>query len=104
MSRPDAPIPVGYAAITIDERTCIGCDQCVEACQVDVFLPSPGEGKERRAPIVAWPEECWHSGDCIAACPVPGAIRLEKIPKNLVEWRRITTGTIHRLSSEGVAS
>ena len=101
MSRPDAPIPDGYAAITIDEKLCIGCDQCVEACQVDVFLPSPHKGQ---APLVAWPEECWHSGDCIAACPVPGAIRLEKIPKNLVEWRRVTTGEILRLSPRGVAS
>ena len=101
MSRPDAPIPNGYAAITIDEKLCIGCDQCVEACQVDVFLPSPDKAK---APLVAWPEECWHSGDCIAACPVPGAIRLEKIPKNLVEWRRVTTGEILRLSPRGVAS
>jgi NAD-dependent dihydropyrimidine dehydrogenase PreA subunit len=101
VSRPDAPIPVGYAAITIDEKTCIGCDQCVEACQVDVFLPSAEKGKP---PAVAWPEECWHSGDCIAACPVPGAIRLEKIPKNRVEWRRTTTGEILRLSPQGVAS
>jgi NAD-dependent dihydropyrimidine dehydrogenase PreA subunit len=101
VSRPDAPIPDGYAAITIDPVLCIGCDRCVEACQVDVFLPA---GEAGAAPAIAWPEECWHSGDCVAACPVPGAIRLEKIPKNRVEWRRTTTGAIHRLSPDGVAS
>ena len=67
------------------------------------FRPEPLEDAGK-APHVAWPEECWHSGDCIAACPVPGAIRLEKIPKNLVEWRRVTTGEILRLSPRGVAS
>ena len=86
--------PSRFDPITIDPVLCIGCDRCIEACQVDVFVPSIVKGA---APIVAYPGECWHSGDCVVVCPVPGAIVLEKMIENNVEWKRKATGEIFSL-------
>jgi NAD-dependent dihydropyrimidine dehydrogenase PreA subunit len=81
--------PAGFDPVTIVPELCIACDRCVEACQVDVFLPSSEKGK---APLVAFPGECWYSGDCVSVCPVPGAIYLNVMEKNRVEWKRKKTG------------
>ncbi|MFQ5790879.1 MAG: ferredoxin family protein [Acidobacteriota bacterium] len=83
------PVPAAFEPITIFPELCIGCNRCVDACQVDVFLPSTRKGA---APLVSYPGECWHSGDCVADCPVPGAIRLNVMPKNRVHWKRKETG------------
>ena len=88
------PEPARFDPITIDEALCIGCDRCVEACQVDVFLPRADKGA---APVVAYPGECWHSGDCVVVCPGPGAIVLEKMQDNDVEFKRKETGEIRHL-------
>jgi NAD-dependent dihydropyrimidine dehydrogenase PreA subunit len=82
-------VPSSFEPITIVPELCIGCDRCVDACQVDVFLPGPEDGAP---PVVNYPGECWHSGDCVAVCPVPGAIRLNVMPKNRVRWKRKKTG------------
>ena len=59
----------------INEDACIGCGQCVEACQCDVYYGTgPGEVAK-----VTYPEECWHCNACIFSCPVDDAIRL-RIP------------------------
>lgn len=88
-----APDSSAFDPIRIDPALCIACDRCVEACQVDVFLPHPDKGK---APLVVYPGECWHSGDCVVVCPVPGAIELLRMPKNSVEWKRKKSGeTFH---------
>ena len=83
------PESAAFEPITIVSELCIGCNRCVDACQVDVFLPRSEKGA---APVVMYPGECWHSGDCVAVCPVPGAIRLNVMPKNRVHWKRKTTG------------
>jgi len=75
--------------VSFDEELCIGCDLCVEACQVDIMLPSPQEGSP---PIVAYPEECWYEGSCVDACPVPEAITLNRLPKDSVHFQRKNTG------------
>jgi len=78
-----------YTAIAIDEERCTGCNDCVEVCQVDVFLPAAELGDP---PILAYPGECWHCGDCVDACPVQGAIDMIPMPKNRVQWKRKETG------------
>jgi NAD-dependent dihydropyrimidine dehydrogenase PreA subunit len=83
------PEPSSFEPITIVPEHCTGCNRCVEACQVDVFLPTPEKGG---APLVAYPGECWHSGDCVDVCPEPGAIRLNTMEKNKVRWKRTGTG------------
>lgn len=59
--------------ILFDEEKCLGCNSCVEACQVDILLPNPEKGKH---PIVAYPGECYYCGCCGMACPVDGALTL----------------------------
>ena len=54
--------------------SCVGCNACVNICQVDILIPSPEKGKH---PIVLYPGECYYCGACVMACPHDGAIRLE---------------------------
>lgn len=75
--------------LSFDPDVCIGCNICVDVCQVDVMLPNVEEGSP---PVVAYPEECWYDGSCVAACPVPGAISLKRMPKDRVRYRRKDTG------------
>lgn len=50
----------------INQEECIGCGECYEACQSDVFHKTDdGEGTE-----VMYPEECWHCNACVFVCPV----------------------------------
>jgi NAD-dependent dihydropyrimidine dehydrogenase PreA subunit len=69
--------------IRFDEGKCIGCNRCLEACQVDVFLPGP-KGKR---PEVAFPGECWYCGCCVMECP-NGAIELRHPLMNRARWVR----------------
>ena len=59
--------------LRFDEKLCVGCNRCVEACQIDVLLPNPVKGAP---PLVMWPGECWYCGACVMECPRKGAIRL----------------------------
>jgi NAD-dependent dihydropyrimidine dehydrogenase PreA subunit len=68
--------------LSFDADLCISCNLCVEVCQVDIMLPSPGVGEP---PLVAYPEECWYDGSCVDACPVPGAISLNSLARNRVQ-------------------
>ncbi len=58
--------------VIFNEDVCIGCNTCVETCQVDVYIPHPQKGKP---PIILHPEECWYCGCCANDCPVPGAMK-----------------------------
>lgn len=69
--------------IVYDEAKCIGCNRCLEICQVDIFLPNEIKGKP---PIVAYPGECWYCGCCVMACPRKGAITLQHPLMNQAVW------------------
>lgn len=56
----------------IDPELCIACEKCWRTCIGDVFYGS----KEGETPVVTYPEECWHDGNCVIDCPVEGAIKL----------------------------
>lgn len=56
------------------EELCIGCNRCMNVCQVDIMIPSHEKGKH---PIVLYPGECYYCGSCVMACPKEGAIRLQ---------------------------
>jgi NAD-dependent dihydropyrimidine dehydrogenase PreA subunit len=75
--------------VTFDRYLCIGCNVCVDVCQIDIMLPNPEDGLP---PVVAFPDECWFDGSCVSSCPVPGAITLNRMAKDRVRVRRRTTG------------
>ncbi len=72
--------------IVIDPELCIGCNQCVNTCEVDLFIPNPEKGKP---PIVQYPGECWYCGCCVMECPCKGAIKLRHPLMNQVHWKEI---------------
>jgi len=67
-------IPSSARPIRYDADLCIGCNRCVNICQVDILLPNPEKGKP---PIVGYPGECYYCGSCVMVCPQKGAIKLE---------------------------
>lgn len=69
--------------IIFDEEKCIGCNRCVEICQVDLFIPNPVKG---RVPLVLYPGECWYCGCCVVVCPAEGAITMRHPLMNQVHW------------------
>ena len=68
--------------LTFDESKCVGCNLCLEACQIDVMLPNGTKGKP---PVVAYPDECWYCGCCVMECPT-GAINLQHPLMNRTKW------------------
>lgn len=68
------PVSCSVKPIRFDESLCIGCNRCVNVCQVDIFLPTREKGQP---PMVMYPGECYYCGSCVMACPVKGAIRLQ---------------------------
>lgn len=67
------PVSSSARPILFHEELCIGCNRCLEACQVDVLVPNPEKGKP---PVAAYPGECYYCGCCGMACPRPGALEL----------------------------
>jgi NAD-dependent dihydropyrimidine dehydrogenase PreA subunit len=65
--------PSSARPLQFDEEKCVGCNICVETCQVDILLPNPVKGKP---PLVPWPGECYYCGSCVMMCPHKGAIML----------------------------
>lgn len=86
ISAPNSPV-------IINPETCIGCNECVEVCPIDVFIPNPEKGE---SPIILHPEECWYEGCCVFVCPKPGAIRLNWPVMQRVGWKRVDTGEYFR--------
>jgi NAD-dependent dihydropyrimidine dehydrogenase PreA subunit len=79
--------------ITIDEKLCNGCNNCVDICTTDILMPNPIKGK---APVMLYPEECWYAGCCIGECPT-NAIKLNFPLMARVHWQRKDTGEISRV-------
>jgi NAD-dependent dihydropyrimidine dehydrogenase PreA subunit len=84
---PNDPSP--SRPVIIDADTCIACNECVEVCPRDIFMPNPEDGKP---PRVVFQEECWYDGSCVFICPVEGAIKLHFPLMWRVPWKRKKTG------------
>ena len=82
--------PAPAEPLRFDADLCIGCNACVDVCQVDIMVPNPEAGLP---PIVLYPGECWYDGSCVDACPEPGAISLNRLAKDRVRFKRKRTGT-----------
>ena len=79
-----------------DPKACIGCNTCVDVCQVDVYIPNPAKGKP---PITLHPDECWYCGCCVNECPQlsAGAIKFNFPLQQRVHFKRKATGQIFRV-------
>lgn len=69
--------------IIYDKEKCVGCNICVETCQVDILVPNAEKGKP---PLVLYPGECWYCGCCVMECHIEGAITLRHPLINQVHW------------------
>ena len=81
--------PAPAEPLSFDDDICIGCNICVDVCQVDILIPNPEAGLP---PIVMFPGECWYDGSCVDACPEPGAISLNRLSTTRVRYRKKQTG------------
>jgi adenylylsulfate reductase subunit B len=48
----------------ISRTKCKACGICADICPTNVF-----EMKKERAPMIKYPEECWHCNSCVLDCP-----------------------------------
>ena len=71
--------------LTFDDAKCVGCNRCMNVCQVDIMLPNPNRGAH---PIVEYPGECYYCGSCVMACP-NGAIFLHHPLMNQTKFTEI---------------
>ncbi|MFC1639478.1 ferredoxin family protein [Gemmatimonadota bacterium] len=81
--------PTATQPLTFDRHICIGCNICVDICQVDILVPNPEVGEP---PIILYPGECWYDGSCVFACPEPGAITLNSMASKRVHFQRKASG------------
>ena len=68
--------------LTFDSQKCIGCNRCLEACQMDLMIPGEEKGTH---PLVVYPDECWYCGCCVMECPTD-AIKLHHPLMNQTRW------------------
>lgn len=52
------------SVIRIDLNKCIGCENCVNICPMDVFYFLP----EKHKSVLAYPENCQSCGQCFVNC------------------------------------
>ena len=80
------PVEVGEAVekpksiAVIDEKVCIGCTKCLQACPVDAIV---GAAKQLHGIIAS---ECTGCGLCLQPCPVD-CIDLKPIPQTIGNWK-----------------
>jgi len=72
--------PKPKAVATIDEKLCIGCTLCLQACPVDAIL---GAAKHMHTVIAS---ECTGCELCIAPCPVD-CIHMRVIEEKVDNWK-----------------
>jgi electron transport complex protein RnfB len=68
------------ALAVIDEKVCIGCTLCIQACPVDAIL---GAAKQMHTVIAA---ECTGCELCVAPCPMQ-CIHMVPIGEDLSTWK-----------------
>ena len=68
------------ALAVIDERLCIGCTLCIQACPVDAIL---GAAKQMHTVLA---DECTGCELCLPVCPVD-CIHMAVVPEDLTTWK-----------------
>ena len=87
-------VPTPNTPVIFNPDICNGCNQCMEVCQIDVYIPNAEKGKP---PIILHPEECWYCGCCVDACKLPGAISFNWPLQQRGYWKREETGERFRV-------
>lgn len=87
-------IPTPNRPVMIDPSVCNGCNDCVEVCPIDVFIPAAERGDP---PIILHPEECWYCGCCVNQCARGGAIKINWPIQQRGYWQRAATGQNFRV-------
>jgi electron transport complex protein RnfB len=64
----------------IDEKLCIGCTLCIQACPVDAIV---GAAKQMHTVIAS---ECTGCELCVPACPVD-CIRMVPVQEDITTWK-----------------
>jgi NAD-dependent dihydropyrimidine dehydrogenase PreA subunit len=80
--------------VIFNPEICIGCNQCMEVCPIDVYIPNPEKGSP---PIVLHPDECWYCGCCVDECGRSGAITFNWPLQQRSCWKNKTTGKISQV-------
>jgi NAD-dependent dihydropyrimidine dehydrogenase PreA subunit len=73
---------------------CTGCNQCVEVCPIDVYIPNHEKGQP---PLILHQDECWYCGCCVNTCPFPGAIKFNWPLQQRGYWKEKATGIVHQV-------
>jgi NAD-dependent dihydropyrimidine dehydrogenase PreA subunit len=81
------------APVTFNPDFCKGCNNCVNVCPVDVFIPVLEKGQP---PIILHPDECWYCGSCVNECKNPGAITFNWPLQQRGSWKDKVTGKVLR--------
>ena len=71
----------GTYARVIDERVCIGCQKCVDACQQHFRPARPRYDAQRRRSVKC--HLCFGDPQCVKFCPL-GVLRVERSEKGLM--------------------
>ena len=69
-----------FTVAVIDEKTCIGCTLCIQACPVDAIL---GAAKQMHTVIES---ECTGCELCVEPCPVD-CITMEPVKMDIFHWK-----------------
>ena len=79
--------------VIFDPEVCSGCNNCVQVCQVDVFIPN---AEKKKPPVILHPEECWYCGCCVNDCPRPGAIEFNWPLQQRAYWKDKKSGRVYK--------
>jgi NAD-dependent dihydropyrimidine dehydrogenase PreA subunit len=80
--------------VIFNPQICNGCNQCMEVCLMDVYIPNPEKGSP---PIILHPDECWYCGCCVDECRRPGAITFNWPLQQRSNWKNKATGKISQV-------
>jgi NAD-dependent dihydropyrimidine dehydrogenase PreA subunit len=89
------------SVIRTDLNKCIGCENCVNICPMDVFYFDAAAHKS----VLAYPENCQSCGQCFVNCKGRAlAIANETFGYPITAYRGVTTAPMNHMvmTDEGV--